>query len=123
MVGLVSLSCNYVINLCVSLMNVSRESSVDWAPHYYQVEVAIETKQIGTKHIPQCMKTHISTRCSESTIRDPGAHQLQYILVYPALDYPAPRLTGRVSLPLKGEKALSNKPPSFRFSAIVLMKV
>ena len=39
------------------------------------------------------------------------------------LDYPAPRLTGRVSLLLKGEKALSNKPPSFRFSAIVLMKV
>ena len=48
---------------------------------------------------------------------------VQYILVYPALDYPAPRLTGRVSLLLKGEKALSNKPPSFRFSAIVLMKV
>ena len=28
-----------------------------------------------------------------------------------------------VSLLLKGEKALSSKPPSFRFSAIVLMKV
>ena len=49
--------------------------------------------------------------------------EVQYILVYPALDYPAPRLTGPVSLLLKGEKALSNKPPSFRFSAIVLMKV
>ena len=48
---------------------------------------------------------------------------VQCILVYPALDYPAPRLTGRVSLLLKGEKALSNKLPSFRFSAIVLMKV
>ena len=48
---------------------------------------------------------------------------IQYILVYPALDYPAPRLTGHVSLLLKGEKALSNKSPSFRFSAIVLMKV
>ena len=48
---------------------------------------------------------------------------IQYILVYPALDYPAPRLTGPLSLLLKGEKALSNKPPSFRFSAIVLMKV
>ena len=48
---------------------------------------------------------------------------VQYILVYPALDYPAPRLTGRVSLLLKGEKAPSNKTPSFRFSAIVLMKV
>ena len=46
-----------------------------------------------------------------------------YILAYPALDYPVPRLTGRVSLLLKGEKALSNKPLSFRFSAIVLMKV
>ena len=48
---------------------------------------------------------------------------IQYILVYPALDYSAPRLSGRVSLLRKGEKALSNKPPSFRFSAIVLMKV
>ena len=41
--------------------------------------------------------------------------------VHPRLS--GPRLTGRVSLLLKGEKALSNKPPSFRFSAIVLMKV
>ena len=54
-------------------MNVSRESSVDWGPHYYQIEVTIEPKQIGSKHVPPCKKTHISIRCSESTMRDPGA--------------------------------------------------
>ena len=69
-------------------------------------------------------KVLVSIQCKNISVYGvPIVSTVLYILVYPALDFPAPRLTGRVSLLLKGEKALSNKPPSFRFSAIVLMKV
>ena len=73
MVGLVSLSCSYVTkSMCWSNKCFQGKQ----CRPYYQVEVTIGTKQIGTKRIPHYIKNAHLYQVFESTIRNPGAHHI-----------------------------------------------